>query len=261
MSGEDPQRRALLKGLVGLGAVGLGAVGLARLTGGHATAPPSTATSRPAITSTEAAPPPTPTTPSTVVPPPVTTTSAATPEPIALEVISRTGWRARPAGEFVAHHPTRLTYHHSAAAVSDPDGAPDRIREYQVYHQQQGWPDVAYHFLVDQAGRVYQGRPPDAVGDTFTEYDPTGHFLACLDGDFDEAIPSPESIRALVSILAWAAVTFGIDPDSLGGHRDYATTTCPGAHAFAMRDEIASRVTELIETGRPVQLRLVEPGV
>lgn len=174
-------------------------------------------------------------------------------------MISKAGWGAEQPGAFRTHRPVRLTYHHAASASSDPAGALERIRSYQRFHQNEGWPDVAYHFLVDQAGRIYEGRPADAVGDTFTSYDPTGHFLVCLDGNFDVDIPSDESIDALSEILAWAAQHFEISPESLTGHRDHAPeTTCPGEHAYRLRDAIAARVEDLVSGPARIALRFAD---
>jgi hypothetical protein len=92
-----------------------------------------------------------------------------------------------------------------------------------------GWVDLAYHFLVDANGHVYEGRPVTAVGDTATSYDPTGHFLVCAEGDFNrQSIPGAQ-VAAVADVLAWGASQFGVDPSTIRGHRDWAPeTTCPG---------------------------------
>lgn len=246
---RDPRRRAFLRLLGGVGAIGAIATGL-RLAGEPSTVPPPAAPSTTALPTTS---PPTPVAPvSTSI---SSTPTTSPPEPLVVEVISREGWGADEPGRFRAHRPVRLTFHHAASASSDPAGALERIREYQRFHQDAGWPDVAYHFLVDQAGRIYEGRPVGAVGDTFTNYDPTGHFLVCLDGNFDVDVPTDESTDALTLILAWAAQRFGIDPQSLTGHRDHSPeTTCPGEHAYRLRDEISARV-ERLTSGPPIVIR------
>ena len=175
-----------------------------------------------------------------------------------IEVVSKSGWDARPTGDFRSHELVRLTYHHTASGGSDPASAPDRIRGYQRYHQDQGWADVAYHYLIDQSGRIYEGRPVEAPGDTFTGYDPTGHFVPCLDGNFDVEAPSPESIHALVSLLAWASQRYGIVPQTLSGHRDHAATTCPGGYAYELRDELVLRVEALLGEQRSIELRFLD---
>lgn len=262
----DPGRRAFLKALGVITAASGSAVGMAALLGSTKTtivAAPPTVPSSPDGTgiagpTTTSAPSPTSSAPSTTTPPVTTTTTELPLEALRLEVISKSGWGARNTGSFESHVPERLTYHHTASAASDPAGAPARIRGYQRYHLDQGRPDVAYHYLIDQTGRVYEGRPVLAAGDTFTEYEPSGHFLPCLDGNFDVATPSAASIDALVLVLAWASQTYGIDARTLSGHRDLASTTCPGDNLYAMRDEIARRVSELVTTGPPVELALVD---
>lgn len=257
----DPGRRAFLKSLGVLAAASGSALGTAALLGSTA----ADATTLPhGLEAAEALPAPTTTSPASTFTPTTTTAPASTTttepplEAMRVEVISKSAWGGRDAGTFEAHVPARLTIHHTASGGSDPAGAPARIRGYQRYHMDQGWPDVAYHYLIDQAGRVYEGRPVPAAGDTFTEYDPNGHFLACLDGNFDVATPSNESIDALVLVLAWAAQTHDIDARTLSGHRDVASTTCPGVNLYALRDEIGRRVGERVATGRPVELVLVD---
>lgn len=183
------------------------------------------------------------------------TTTTTVPKPLEVEVISREGWSANSPGAFREHRPVRLTYHHAASTSSEPSGAEERIREYQRFHQAEGWPDIAYHFIIDQAGRIYEGRPVDAAGDTFTSYDPTGHFLVCLDGNFDVDIPTDESLDALALVLAWASVRFDIAADSLTGHRDHSPeTTCPGDHAYRHRDEIVRRIERIVADGGDISL-------
>ncbi len=91
-----------------------------------------------------------------------------------------------------------------------------------------GWADLAYHFLVDANGHVYEGRPVTAVGDTGTNYDPTGHFLVCAEGDFNQQSIPAVQVAAVADVLAWGAVHFGVDPSTIRGHRDWASTSCPG---------------------------------
>ncbi len=95
-----------------------------------------------------------------------------------------------------------------------------------------GWPDLAYHFVVDRNGNVYEGRPIEAIGDTFTEYDPTGHFLACFEGHFDRQAPSGAQLAAMTRLVAWAMQTYSVSGDLIGGHRDWAGTTCPGDNMY-----------------------------
>lgn len=160
--------------------------------------------------------------------------------------MSRAEWGARePQGEFTEHTIVRMTVHHTAAYLATSADAPAKVRQHQRYHMDdKGWPDIAYHFIIDSAGRVFVGRPTSARGDTATSYDPTGHFLVCCEGDLDRQAPTEAQLDALVYMLAWGATQFGVSPDTIRGHRDYAATTCPGAELAPMIDDgtLAARV-------------------
>lgn len=241
----DPVRRRLLKalGLAGL----LGGAGVAvRLFDRSGAAEVAADTTTRAPTSTAS--------PQTTSAEPVTTTTTVA--PIVLTVLSKAAWGGLQPGQLTPHLPVRLTVHHSASLGGDVSSASERIRGYQQFHLAQGWPDVAYHFLIDQAGRVYQGRPPDSVGDTFTEYDPAGHFLVCLDGNFDTETPTARSLESLAQVLAWASRRFSIDPSTLAGHRNYADLSCPGDSLYATLPEVGGRLAVLARS--PIEMRLLD---
>jgi hypothetical protein len=177
-----------------------------------------------------------------------------------IDLIPRSAWGAKPpTGPLPTHTLRRLTVHHSAQRAPDVAGAPGRIRGFQAYHQSKGFPDIAYHFVIDRAGNVYEGRDPLAPGSTFTNYDPAGHFLALLDGNYEEQQPTEAQRAALVRLLAWASQTYGIDPATLSGHRDHAATACPGRHAQALIEggALGAALTAALAAG-PVQLRRLD---
>jgi hypothetical protein len=234
MTGRGVTRRRFL-GIVGVAAGGLG---MARLLAdrpdptGSTTPPPgppaaSTSTSMPATTTTQ----------------PTSTTSPTTTGPedgrAVREVICREAWGADPPGDgAVGHVPDRLSLHHTAVTLESAADAPTRAREHQAYHLSQGWPDLAYHFLVDSAGNVYRGRPVEYRGDTSTDYDPTGHLLVCCEGNYEVQLPTAALLEAVADVFAWGAATFGIRSDTLAGHRDLAATACPG-------DNLQARIADL----------------
>jgi hypothetical protein len=144
-------------------------------------------------------------------------------------VICRRAWGARaPQGDFERHRIRRITVHHSAVVLRNNRLAPDRLRDHQAAHQSRGWPDIAYHLLIDRNGNVYEGRPRWAVGDTATNYDPRGHLLVMCEGNFQEQRPSPSQLRALVDVLAWSVDRYGVGVRTIRGHLEYADTACPG---------------------------------
>lgn len=167
-------------------------------------------------------------------------------------VIEKAGWGAAPeGGGFVEHQIDGIVVHHTAVVLGANANAPSRIRGHQAYHQEQGWPDLAYHLMIDRNGNVYEGRPMWAKGDTFTDYDPAGFFLPCLEGDFNSETPSAAQLEALAAVCAWAVNEWALDPGEIVGHRDEASTTCPGGNLYPhiSGGDLAVRVRRLAATG------------
>lgn len=248
-------RRAFLTWLGAI--VGLGAVGMVwaaqrddsvdtalrpSTTTGSPTTEPTTNTSAPTSTSTSR--------------PPSTTTTDVAPALPAITVISRGAWGAVPPGPGrIEHTIERLTVHHTARVLVDNREAPAVLRDWQQFHRNEGWPDLAYHYTIDGNGHVYEGRDTRFVGDTRTDYDPTGHFLVALEGNFEEQDPSPAQIEALVALLAWAAGMFDAGPDTIAGHLEYAATACPGTALQARIDDGSLRAA-VIASGPQTLSRL-----
>jgi len=173
-----------------------------------------------------------------------------------MEVICRQSWGARrPTGRFDRHRIRRLTVHHSAVVLRDNRLAPERLRDHQAAHQSRGWPDIAYHLLIDRRGNVYEGRPRWAVGDTATNYDPRGHLTVMCEGHFGRQRPSDRQVRALVDVLAWAAERYDVPIRRIRGHLGYADTACPGPRLYRRLGAVRRAVRARIAVGG---VRLVE---
>ncbi|WP_253900480.1 peptidoglycan recognition protein family protein [Mycobacterium asiaticum] len=230
--------------------------------GGALTAVAGCATAHPSLgPSTTSSPGPAPTTSASAapsVPPPA---SSPAPSITSAELLCRDAWGARPPRPGGTPHTiTRLTLHHSGVVLGANSNAPGRLRQHQRYHQDtHGWIDIAYHFSVDRNGNIYELRAPELVGDTATDYDPTGHFLVLCEGDFDKEAVSDAQLRGTAIVFAWAAQRFGVSPGTLASHRDFApTTSCPGANLYAQltSGSLRRRIDDLLAAG-PVDLQRV----
>ena len=173
-----------------------------------------------------------------------------------------------------------LLVHHSAS----PNGyGADRsigyVRSFYNYHTSdaKGWPDVAYNFLVDEHGQIFEGRQGSL--DSPVRGDATGGsqgyaMLACFIGDHQEVPPTVAAQSAMVALLAWLAGTYQIDPSpgattdfisrgsnrhpagslvvtpTITGHRTMSHTTCPGDRAYPLvRDSFPQQVSMLLGAG------------
>lgn len=150
-----------------------------------------------------------------------------------------------------------MTLHHTAVVLGDNRRAPSRLRQHQRYHQNdRGWIDIAYHVGVDRNGNIYELRTPSLAGDTATNYDPAGHFLVVCEGDFDEEPVTGTQLDGAAKAFAWAAQQFHLASGTVGGHRDFADITCPGANLYAhlTSGDLHTRIDALLAAG-PVDLQ------
>lgn len=185
---------------------------------------------------------------SPVAPPTVQTTPTPavvvnpSPSPVsAPEILSRDGWQAKaPLAGMKPHSPSRITVHHTAEPQKKDASIERKLQSLQNFSQRTeklsdgrrkpAWPDVPYHFYVDVNGRIAEGRDIGYAGDTNTDYDPTGHILIVLEGNFEKEQPSAAQLQKLEQLLLWLSRQWRIPASEIKGHRDHAATACPGAN-------------------------------
>ena len=159
---------------------------------------------------------------------------AATPQMSSLNVIPVSGW----GGELVdmtktsarRHVPKFITLHHGGVAFLRDKDPKQYLRNLQSWSRgTRLWADIPYHYLIDLDGNVYQGRDVNYAGDTNTEYDPSGHALIVVLGNFEEVDPNVAQLDAVTATMTMLATRFNIAPDKIAGHKDVsAQTVCPG---------------------------------
>ena len=133
----------------------------------------------------------------------------------------------------VPHDITHVTLHHSGSPepLRPEDDVRAKLRGLQAWGaRDRNWWDVPYHFLIDLEGRIYEGRDWHYLGETNTRYDPSGHFLISVVGNYDLQRPTAGQLAAIADLMAWAVQRFDVPLDRIGGHYDYAETSCPGRH-------------------------------
>lgn len=155
------------------------------------------------------------------------------------KILSRKKWGAKaPVAEMKKHSPKKITIHHTAVKQKPERSLAEKLRALQEFSQNEGklgngkskpaWPDVPYHFYIDCKGNVGEGRDANFVGDTNTEYDPSGHLLIVLEGNFEEEKPTKEQLESLRQMTRWLMTRWKIPAEEIAGHKDFAKTQCPG---------------------------------
>lgn len=126
---------------------------------------------------------------------------------------------------------TSITLHHegSSEPLRPSDDPVAKLRGLQAWGaSDRNWWDVPYHFLIDLDGRIYEGRDWHYMGETNTTYDPTGHLLISVLGNYNRQEPTQAQLDAIANLMAWAVQRFNVPLDSIRGHYQYAQTNCPG---------------------------------
>jgi hypothetical protein len=156
-------------------------------------------------------------------------------------IVDRAGWGARPPRGVVriATPTPRLWVHHTASEQHGVAG----VRAIQAYHMDsRGWRDIAYSWLVDDDGTIYEGRGTGVAGG-HTQGDNSRSHAICLMGDFEKRLPTRSAVDSLVW-LARHGAQLGWWYPTLGGHRDAsgAQTACPGRHLYLLLGDIRHAV-------------------
>ena len=177
-----------------------------------------------------------------------------------MRVVPRAEWgAAAPVLEMRRHTPDRITIHHTGTRQAPARTLGEKMRALQQFSQRDDsladgrrkrpWADVPYHMYIAVDGAVAEGREWQFVGDSNTPYDPTGHFLIVLEGSFDSDTLTAGQRRALDALVAAAALRWRIPAARVGGHRDYASTRCPGRNLYSE----LPRLRALVGGSRPAR--------
>lgn len=183
-------------------------------------------------------------------------------------VFDRAAWRAKAPTEAYTPIPLvwRLTLHHTDGKYTGTlQESLTETRFIQDFHQNgRKWIDIAYHFLIDEAGNIIEGRPEGVQG-AHTLDNNEGNLGVCLLGKYHEAghhRPIPAQLDAVARLARYVVLRHGVDPRvEFKGHRDHKPTDCPGDHAYARLAELRLRADGAPVPAAPVggpRLRLPE---
>jgi uncharacterized protein YgiM (DUF1202 family) len=181
-------------------------------------------------------------------------------------IISRAGWGADESLRFdkngreifpVEYQEVEHVIIHHADTANFNDPVLEMRSIYYFHTVTRGWGDIAYNYLVDFMGNIYEGRVggENAVGCHAEGYN-RGSAGICLMGRFFEDDITPEMHNAIVWIASWAGRN--LDPTAsapfhdipelpaICGHRDVNNTTCPGEHFYVTLPTVRTEIRRVI---------------
>lgn len=182
------------------------------------------------------------------------------------DVVSRSGWGSNESISTWApeyRNVTHIIIHHTVSSNSPPEG--DwfaQVRIIQEYHAAtKGWGDIAYHYLIDPNGVIYEGRKggDDVIGAHAYGFNYGTMGISFL-GNFNEVSPTQAALNSAKKLIAWKVAQKGIEPlgteiisgktlNTIAGHRDTRggkPDDCPGNNIYSQLPTIRSDVAKLI---------------
>lgn len=207
---------------------------------------------------------PHPTPPTPTAHPPSSSAPSPTPTLISPPITLRSTWCLNTACTYTRglHYApvTHFIIHHTASS-NRIHHWPELLRS--IWHDHttnRGWEDIAYNYLIDPEGRIYEGHlgGDNVVGHmTGGPNGGEGVMSVALLGTFTDSAPPPAMIEALIALLTWKSQVYQIDPLAAGplpgltwdtptisGHADvYGTTLCPGRETLRLLPAIRQQIT------------------
>ncbi|MEW6654416.1 MAG: peptidoglycan recognition family protein [Bacteroidota bacterium] len=152
------------------------------------------------------------------------------------KITSVSKWGGTPGTDSLAkrHTITHITLHHQGEHFPEGKDPAQYLKNLQSWsRREKKWIDMPYHFIIDLKGKVYEGRKIEYSGDTNTEYDPSGHALINVVGNFEDVEPNEYQLEAVVNTMAWLAAKYNVPIERIKGHKDYSKmTVCPGKNLY-----------------------------
>jgi len=145
-----------------------------------------------------------------------------------MNFLTRTQWNATPPpkGRFVRLSPNRVravVIHHSGVE-GGPTGVA-AVQAFERHHLSKGWDGIAYNWLVDETGTIFEGRGWEARGGATKGWNARSISICYTGWGYKQ--PRGPVLESIKTLIAEAETHFrhGLEVST---HRSKSSTTCPG---------------------------------
>jgi len=124
----------------------------------------------------------------------------------------------------------RITVHHDGMTPfwqSNETDSKARLNLIRKGHLSRNWGDIGYHYIIDRAGRIWEGRPIIYQGAHVKYHNPGNIGVMCL-GNFDLQSPTNPQLAALNHHVATLMRRHGVPVPLVFTHQELRPTACPG---------------------------------
>jgi peptidoglycan hydrolase-like amidase len=147
-----------------------------------------------------------------------------------------------------------IVVHHTAASnsASTRSGYETMQALYAYHANSRGWGDIGYHYIIDSAGQIYEGKAGGkSVVGGHAYCNNIGTIGVALMGNFETEAPSAEQTASLSWLIDYLSKEYKINLSTnvqyhgtvrppVVGHRDLVSTACPGAILYPALPQIRS---------------------
>ncbi len=129
---------------------------------------------------------------------------------------------------------TRITLHHTGTDVITATSEPAVIRCLDGVlggHLNRNFGDIGYHFLIDYAGRVWEGRSLAYWGAHVSGENEQNIGIVLL-GNYERQRPSNPQLNTMTHLVHVLRHRYGVRRGRIYGHIDLGRTLCPGKYLY-----------------------------
>ena len=156
-----------------------------------------------------------------------------------IQAYSRTKWHAKsiiPSRMKMMNGVERITVHHEGNPKPNFATTPEEVEKsllqiQKVHFKTLRAGDIAYHYIIDRAGRIWQGRNIIYQGAHAKHNNSHNVGIMCL-GNFEIQSPSGLQVASLELLCRSLMKGYGVSPSKLYGHKELKSTACPGKNLF-----------------------------
>lgn len=185
-----------------------------------------------------------------IVPP--TNPPPAVPVKGGVVILPRTAWTSAGPRKGVINEMngvSRITVHHEGSTVFTGTSQSDvaaRLESVRASHLSrrarsgERWCDIGYHYIIDPAGRVWEGRSTRFQGAHVQDENEHNLGIMVL-GNFERQRPTPQAMQALDTFLEMQMQRYNVPLQRVRTHRELGPTSCPGSSLQVFMNQTRSR--------------------
>lgn len=121
-----------------------------------------------------------------------------------------------------------------------------RIDSIRQAHQNAGWGDIGYHFIIDPFGQVWEGRPLAFQGAHVHDHNVRNLGVLTL-GNFELQTPTAAQRSALSQFVALRMKQHRVPLVRVHTHRELTSTLCPGRNLQWVMNQLRSSAGALAQ--------------